>query len=340
MLGHPRKLKTMKRNLNIDQLKGIAIFGVVWIHSAHLFIQGDLPVASAIRDIFRFSVPAFIIVWAFFFEKGLQKSENNHFVYMGRKFLHLFGVFMIWSLIYFCIVPDSYDLSFKSLITKYWSGYGWSGQYFFIILFQLLIIFPLLRYIYSHAFLRSIVIIACLAIYLWLGYWGTHVPEFIWKAGDRLFIYWIPYVFLAIYLVRKPVEKVSFYWCLALLLIPLEFYLLAKANLPHTPYVTPAVFLASAAVTICFLAKRVHLPQLPLSCFSQLGMNSMTIFVANPIVILILHEFINPVTLPPESSLRIPAQILLPLLSTIICVMGCLLISWIIKKTHLDGKLN
>lgn len=56
----------MSRNFSLDLLKALSIFGVVFIHSSEV-IKGNIFVINFFSNIFRFSVPCFLIVWSFFF---------------------------------------------------------------------------------------------------------------------------------------------------------------------------------------------------------------------------------------------------------------------------------
>ena len=92
----------MQRNLNADILKSISIFGVVFIHASSIF--GEFDIMLFFRDMFRFAVPCFIILWAFFFEKSYdKKSEEQRLKYI---YYRSFSVFIDLSL-------NSFDLSYK-----------------------------------------------------------------------------------------------------------------------------------------------------------------------------------------------------------------------------------
>ena len=329
----------MNRNPSIDILKTIAIFGVVWIHGSTLL--GSLSTFNiVVSQMFRFAVPTFIIIWAYFLEKGLQK-RTNVWAYYRRRFLYLFSVYFFWSLLYFLLLADWDQLSLKSAISKHWSGYGWSGQFFFIILFQLLLLFPGIRIVFDNALFRKGTIVVGMLLFITFGYFDTFFPEIIWKIGDRFFVYWIPYAFWGIYLAREPQLSFSFWGCLSVLLIPLEFLLLKGTDPMFSQYVSPSVFLASILITGPFLLRRSNdfsAWQKKLSSF--IGNNTMTVFVANPIVIIVVSTCIHNITSGFDPTLSLSLTIILPIFSTILVLSSSLLLAEIINRTPLKKIIN
>src|SRR6187402_786696 len=135
----------MNRSIAADLIKSISIFGVVFIHGSTLFGYASY-LTEMLRSLFRFCVPCFMIVFAYFYEISYAKKTNQERkAYTYSRLKHLFVVFFLWSTFYFLMLVDWKDLTFQQLITKHFSGYGFAGQYFFIILFQIIVLFPLLR---------------------------------------------------------------------------------------------------------------------------------------------------------------------------------------------------
>lgn len=283
----------------------------------------------------------FITVWAFFFIRSIETLKNERVSFIKIRFVHLLLVFLFWSTIYFLIIANWDELTIRKVVTKHWSGFGWSGQYFFIVLFQLALLFPLLRWIYKRYYLRNVTLILCVSIYIWQGYFGNFIPDIVWKLGNRMFVYWIPYVFLACYIYDNNLKKMSRWWCLAPVLIPFEFWLLEANESRHSSYITPMVLLTSSIFVLCiFQFDQQKYPNPARKLVSFLGSNTMTVFVANPLVIIVLSEIITPISLAPDHPLKIPALICLPVLSTLIVFTLCILLAWAISKTPLQGKVN
>lgn len=150
-------MATVYRNPLIDQVKGLLILGVIYIHGAYLagdagFLQGATCALS------RLSVPYFFILFCLFLER---KTHDSSQAYVER-FRALFLPYVFWSIIYFIINVD-FDVISNSpykLLTGYWWGRGWAGQYFFIVCFQLIILFPLVKIILVSGFEWAVFVLA------------------------------------------------------------------------------------------------------------------------------------------------------------------------------------
>jgi fucose 4-O-acetylase-like acetyltransferase len=328
----------IKRDYSADLIKSISIIGVVFIHGATLFGKNSNVVLHA-ANIFRFCVPCFIILWAYYFEKSyLKKNTDQRREYIIKRFIHLFKVFFIWSILYFVISAEWEMLTFKNTITTHFSGFGWSGQYYFIILFQLLITYPVIRKLYFIKLARIIVLVVSIVLYIIWGYFNEFIPDVVLKISNRFFIYWVPYVFVGISLASNELRKVKLYFALSVIFIAIEFSFLENFKMKHDSYLTPAVILGSILFFIsvfkngfiertAILEKAIH----------YLGSNTLTIFIANPLVIIILKFLIPACIVDLAKSLGI---VFSPLLSTSIIVLFCLLIAEFIKKIKLNGHIN
>ena len=292
----------MSRSISIDILKAASIFGVVFIHSSNL-LGCESAVSEMFQSLFRFAVPCFVVIWAYFVEKSLiVKNRQQQVQYLTRRFMHLFVVFMLWSTLYFLISVNWATLTPVKLITTYFSGFGWAGQYYFIILFQLLVLFPLTRWIYKRQNLTIIVVAVLVVLYFVCAY--VRLPSLIDSLGYRVFIYWIPYVFVGIWLARTqtsgrvlnstdksenkksmPAKRlfVSKWWLLTIFFIPAESWLMKCGGLFNdlNEYVRPAVLFVSVVISVFAIQNNIiqHNP------IVFIGSRTMTIFVTNSLVI-------------------------------------------------------
>lgn len=314
----------MTRNLSADLLKSIAIFGVVYIHG-HSLLGGTYFLSELIENLFRFCVPSFIIMWAYFFEKSYSKRDSKEQkAYLFGRFKHLFGVFLFWSVIYFLITVNWQTVSLKDLITKHFSGYGFAGQYFFIILFQLLLFYPVLQWTYNRKVARFIVLVICIVSYIIRGYFPLLLPEAILKLGDRPFLYWLPYVYVGIALAREQLPKLSIWGVFSLLLIPIEFYWLEIIGTNHSHYITLCVLVSSILTTISviqskFSTKHKRIEKL----INFTGQNTLTIFVLNPLVIYLLE--VGQIGTKVTNSIN---TYTLPIISCLLVFVFCLILSF------------
>ena len=141
-----------------DSLKGIAIIGVVCIHVSRLFFGTD---GGFINYYFHWAVPVFIIISTYFFIKSDIKKHNSYSNSCKKRFIGLFVPYIFFSLIYFFLTSEP-NISILKIITRHFTGYGWTGQYFFIIMLQLVFVFPL----FSRFKISNLSVVLAFAIYL------------------------------------------------------------------------------------------------------------------------------------------------------------------------------
>lgn len=327
----------MNRSISADLIKVVSIFGVVFIHGSGLF-GSNSGFQLYTSNFFRFCVPCFIIIWAYLFEKSYQKKRyNERAKYLSSKFIHLFTVFFIWSCLYFLNLVNWDTITLIKVVTTHFSGYGWAGQYFFIILFQLLLLFPLIRILQQYKLIYVPFIVLLILVYIFYGYFYNTIPESVKKLGDRPFVFWLPYVFIGISMANQKIKKISVLNAFVLLLIPIESFILKYLDCEHDAYITPAVLLASIVFTVAILQNDIIIKSERINnIISFIGKNTMTIFVANPLIIMLLGSII-PETMVQNSILW---QLFLPFLSSFIVLCICLFVSVLINKSKLDGILN
>lgn len=285
-------MTTSKRLIGIDFLKSISIFGVVFIHS-----RNDNIISEITSELFRVAVPLFIVFFSYFLEKNLSsvstKKEYNDI--LKQKFFLLFLPYAFFTILYFFILNDLSLIKPRELITGYWSGYGWSGQYFFIVLFQLILVFPLLQKIVNVKLIYIITI--SLFLYLIMSYifWNL---SFVSKLSDRIFIYWLPYAILGILLYRNIdlfkniANKLILF---TIFLIPTEFFIFNYFNIVHSSYVLVSILVSSSLIAIYFIVNeniiKKYLPDYLKKLSIYISNKTLGIFVLNPLFIFLLKPF-------------------------------------------------
>ena len=285
-------MTTSKRLIGIDFLKSISIFGVVFIHS-----RNDNIISEITSELFRVAVPLFIVFFSYFLEKNLSsvstKKEYNDI--LKQKFFLLFLPYAFFTILYFFILNDLSLIKPRELITGYWSGYGWSGQYFFIVLFQLILVFPLLQKIVNVKLIYIITI--SLFLYLIMSYifWNL---LFVSKLSDRIFIYWLPYAILGILLYRNIdlfkniANKLILF---TIFLIPTEFFIFNYFNIVHSSYVLVSILVSSSLIAIYFIVNeniiKKYLPDYLKKLSIYISNKTLGIFVLNPLFIFLLKPF-------------------------------------------------
>ncbi|GAA4356760.1 hypothetical protein GCM10023165_50100 [Variovorax defluvii] len=264
------------RDLHADWLKAAAIVGVVCIHAGMPF-----------QDIFRFGVPVFIGLWAYYLEKALaRRPRETHGAYLLQRLVELGVAYIAWTLLY---LGKFYEgrlaaTPLHTVVGGWFGGYGWSGQYYFVILFQLTLLFPLLRRWVADAPTLP-VIAAGVALNVAAGYW-LFEHRFISAVGDRLFVYWIPYVAMGIALARGELGRkpgLAIVGLLLLLAAPIESALFTE----HSAYLSLTVTMAS----LLLLASAIAADRAPVAAarppgiigraVALVGRNTFSIYVAN-----------------------------------------------------------
>lgn len=333
------EIKVENRLAAADILKVLAITAVVFIHGSSLISScgATLGFPAFIHNLIlmlRFCVPVFIFLWAYCQEKSTLKHGSFKLLY--ARFYVLLVPFFFWSFVYFILSADFKTLTFTTAVTRHWTGFGWAGQYYFVILFQLMLLFPVLRWI-SMRIGTSIPLlyIFSLIFYALISYTGWLYIDGIGKIGDRPFIYWLPYVVLGITYAHKNIFPVKVPLVLGLVftaLIPLEFYFF---NLREVGiYLHPAVFISSF-ILLSSLEIKISYAALGRTvtwAIQVIAKNTLAVFCLNPLVIMLLA----PIFRSNKLSLNfVGACVVGPILSTLIILIVCILITSILKRLKL-----
>lgn len=333
----PKNLNS--RDASADILKAVAIFAVVFIHGSSLIpvIPDNYHIRGIdknfITNIFRMCVPVFIFLWAYFSEKSVLKKGKGTVL---PRLYQLFIPFFFWSLVYFIYTADFKHLGIGSMISKHWVGYGWSGQYYFIILFQLILLFGIIRMISLRLkeYVPAIFLVSVL-FYAVLSYSGWFNIGVIGKLSYRPFIYWIPYVVLGVLYAHKDIFKFSVpLWVslLSVVLILAEIYFL-NPSLKNI-YMLPSVFIVTLLMVNSMQLKLTYGSLGPVTgkIVQTLAKSTLGIFCLNPLVFLAgssafallgFHIQVHGI------------EMLMSIVSTIFIIGVCLLIINILKSVRL-----
>jgi hypothetical protein len=296
---------------------------------------------AVIAQCFHFGVPSFIIIWAMYMEKSWSKqpaSAGHWSLFLKKKLFPLIRIYLFWSLLYFLITANWNTLTVQTMITKHSLGYGWSGQYFIIILFQLLLLFPVLRWIYARRSLYYIFTILSFLLYVLYGYGFESLPSILVKTGRLPFFLWVVYVFAGISMAKPNVLRPNLAMVLLLPLIPLEWIWVNSQELEYLSYVLPSVLIGSVVLCLVLVKRGINYKKSLLTdTIHYVGSRTMTIFVANPLVIIMLDSLFPDVRFGCES---IFGEVLAYLLATTLVLGICLLIERLIAKVGLKGIIN
>lgn len=325
----------------IDLLKVFSIFGVVFIHSC-----ADSTL-SLVSYYFRFCVPIFIITSFFLVERAqLSKSvEISPLNFWRQRIPRLLLPFIIWSCFYAILNRQSSYPSFLSWITRHWIGYGWSGQYYLIVLIQLVIIYPWLRKIQvTPVRLLTVGVISFLFLYLPFSYLSLAHASIISKLRELPFMYWIFYVLFAVYTAKhyesikhklaKLATNNGFNLALAILLGPclliFEEVVLRVFDINSQPYFRLSIIVVSCSIFFMFIKLDILLESQSSRAWKSaqkvitwLSSWTLGVFCLNPLVIGILYSF-RILDFHPSHSLGIFVYIF----NTLVIYSIAVLMSW------------
>ncbi|WP_408648688.1 acyltransferase family protein [Tumidithrix elongata] len=280
-----------ERNLIIDQIKGVGMLCVIFIHGSWLSGAQGIP-HSVMSNLSRIAVPYFIILFCYFTERSLIKSEkHNQINYYLKRFKSLFIPFFVWSLVYFLLRVDFTNILSNpiKIITTYWIGSGWGGQFFFIVLFQLIIIFPLLRKLAQNRVIVALTLAVTAILCIIQTYFLNIVPSILVTINDRLVLYWIAYAFLGILMAHNVSKHDTSKWLLmTIALIPIESIF---HNDTPSPYLKLSILIAAyltLPLLVSFSSSQIE-GQIG-KIISLFGKHSMSLFVLNPLIIILLEK--------------------------------------------------
>jgi fucose 4-O-acetylase-like acetyltransferase len=314
------------RDRRSDDLKAAAILGVVCIHAMLPYF-----------DVFRYCVPVFVTLWAYFYELGLSR-RGQAWGYAARRFVRLLVPYAFWTGVYVVLlqpIAQWRTVPLRSILGGWLGGAGFAGQYFFIILFQLNWLVPLLR---------SFVTLTALWITLFAGVVFNALADYylfrnyaLSGLNDRVFVYWLPYVALGIALARGyPAPKRG--WLLAALVLlaaPWEIARLEASNPRISPYLVPSVVIGSLALLLAVAAR--HPSVLPVDpappkrvrrLIRYVGSESFAIFVGH---YLILQAAWHAGLAPGLSAAGVLGRMAL----VVVAIAGSLGISWLLQRLGL-----
>ena len=303
----------------VDITKVISIFGVVYIHS------GTAETSSLnTGSYFRFVVPIFIVISFFLSETSLQRQKNySKKNFLKKRLLRLAIPYVVWSTLY---AIGQFYLGIRPTI-DFGPTFAWQGQYFFIVLIQLTMLYPWLRLVkINEKILLIFLAVTLTSLYLPCNYFGICVP-FIF-SGETAFFYWTFYVFLAIYLARN-INKIShlsdsipsYFIPLIILTFPIVIVIENFYINSQFPYLRISVLLTSSILTILFVRLNFHFKPLN-STIRMLSKYSLGIFCMNPIIIISIQKIATYSGLDDIIFSQTPAFISRFIVASITCVLA------------------
>lgn len=334
----------MKRLYNIDLLKAFSIFGVVYIHGSFLASSEHNHLNSSY---FRFCVPIFIII-SFYLAESYRSHDVKAFSFITHilpRLKKLFIPFFMWSCMYILLLI-TFPISPVKIITKHFAGYGWAGQYFFLLMIQATAAYYLiikLRITFKALTVSCLFLFTCY-LYLINLHFNDHP---LIKAFDmRHIIYWIFYIVLGIWAARSTpgtgVRLAQVILLSLLLLIP--GLLVIENNIMHSigednqdPYLRIGVLIISTLLFLLTLTLKLHSLPLLKIIVSTISKYSMGIFCLNPLVIITLDKITHCLRPPTIMAYNTFFTLIGPFSITTFIIGVCIGLSFCIEK--IGGKM-
>ncbi len=293
------------------------------------------PGIPELQALCRLCVPAFIILSAYFAELSRHSAEGWR--YHASRIRALLIPFVVWSLVYFLIEVDWSTLTPTQFFTRHLGGFGWAGQYFFIILIQIILLFPLLQMLAGNKWTAWGSIVITVPLFAWLGYFPNSLPHILQTLSLRPAPYWFAYAIIGILAARQKLTFFPAWTLLVLAFFPFESRLLVNAGIDSDFYLRPVVFLGSSVITLAFLSKnRFEIAKITWIRRSVeiIAPNTMGIFVLNPLFTIALGSKDNPFA---QASVGLSPLLLSVMLA--ILVFCCSLATTLLAKRLHGGWL-
>jgi surface polysaccharide O-acyltransferase-like enzyme len=291
--------KPQKRLASIDSLRGIAIIGVIIIHTCYFLMfqystTFDILVLSIINNIFRFVIPVFLFTSGLLLKPFIW-NRTTIIQFYGSKIVRIAIPYILITIILWQI-GYSGDISLIKLLL---SGEAAIPFYFVPILFQLYLLYPLLDYIRNIS--PKYLLIGALAISL-ISFFIPYTWE-LW--GIPLCSQYL--VFFVYGMVRKNIfieapssiwqELIWIYFALQASIIVLLPYLnLSETIVKSLSFYNVQIFFGFAVIFTLwnYLQKSNSITKIVQIIFTPLGHISLWIFLFHfPIqqIIFILYPF-------------------------------------------------
>lgn len=189
------------RNLYIDQLKGLAIIAVIFIHALEPAITSSglsQLVAVLLRQPIDFAVPIFLALAGYF---SRPRPGVNATQYILHRMLRIVPPYVFFTFVYLLLINPGLLVSVKAVVMSLATGTGMTIGYFVVVLCQYIALTPLLVRLSDRAQLSLIVIGTILGLawsYYARLYGGGRWAEFPYYALP--FFAWAPFYQLGLFM--------------------------------------------------------------------------------------------------------------------------------------------
>ncbi len=348
-----------KRILAIEYIRGIAMLGVIGIHTGSYALSNphaNIHLIALLEIVSRFSVPIFFFVSAF----GLFINHNfdapfNYKHFFKRRCQGVLLPYITWSLLYmlhYSYSTGDYGIWHAPLIYHFFLfGLGSYQLYFLVILLWFYLLMPLWRklaFIILKAPLKSLglLLIAQIAINFYSSYLlsvSFSNPNLMLAFQHRMSYWVIHYVFIFMmgavcavhyhtlldWLEERKRLIIGFFAASLTAMLGVYYFLLFKCgyspeaaiNTNHQLSPTGIIYTLAATLFLLLLFERIPLPSLMHKLLAKLGNYSYLIYLCHPMFMMYLEEYLRAHSLIMTAPITIAFYLIATILSIILTII-------------------
>lgn len=288
------------KDASFQALRGIAIFAIVLIHTtstAKNFNSSSPNFYSGIitRQFVNFGVPLFLFISGYFSAANKEVTNKKYLKFYKKRISRLLLPYLIWSTVGIVILKESCDYDIKNLMLYLLTGQSVGIYYYFIVLYQLVLLTPLLILMASYRKTRIYPILINILFLVMLYYvWIKHPEKVVFPYYALPFANWIGFYYWGILsrtIIKSDWFKRNFSWSflwfiifLALSVLEAEYIFKLSSN---------AAFAGSQNKISCFFASfffinclmGLRLSNLQSTYLSLVGEYSFGIFLSHMFIL-------------------------------------------------------
>lgn len=192
-----------------DFLRGLAIIGVIAIHSAvigYSFNDTSLDFNLTViwRQLINFSVPMYIAISGYFLANKDTSTFKTYLQFEKKQIPRVLLPYLLWSLLYSAI-SITQGVSLKVVILHFFTFQSSEPFYFILLIIEFYLLLPVLQKSASSKglFLSALIsVISCLFIFYFRYYKNVSLPLVIVGSAPSMLIFFV----LGIYIRRNGIK--------------------------------------------------------------------------------------------------------------------------------------
>lgn len=323
-----------------DVLRGLAIIGVVAIHSSRLVLQsGDESINFYVsilwKNIWSYSVPLFISISGYFLSKKSFHRWQDYFSFLGKQIPRVYLPMLFWSLIFLCIALIYTDTSIVNEIVKLVTFQSAGPFYFIALIIQYYLLLPFLKTLANTKGLIVSILVSCLTIgviFFTRYFIDVDLPLIVYSGN---FLTWLMFFVLGLYYGQDKRVEISNVGLISFIVVfyllsCLEVYFLVNLFNKATANKFSSFFYAFSLIVFLFNNKNI----VTKNALKTLGKLSFGIYLIHMLVL----DFESRVLHKVLPMVELDSLIHLVLLSTLVITTCAFSIS--VANRILPSKLN